>query len=135
VRQPLILNFRVADPLVFKGPGLDSISFHIPSLTQTCRWNTLVGGIKLPVCKSLVSLNGAVGLKFRSNEFVSHETEGKSEPKSKVPSVIQRDKWATRRFKTASKPAPPRQNSLFALRAHGVLLKNKGCYLSGIIRS
>jgi hypothetical protein len=102
----LILNFRVPDPLIFKDPGLDSTSFNIPLLTQTCRWNTLLGGIKLPDCKSLVSLSGAVGLKFHSNKFVSHEAEEKSKPKSKAPPVTQRDRWGTRKFKTASKAVP-----------------------------
>jgi hypothetical protein len=30
--QPLTLNFRAADPLIFKGPGLDSILLNIHSV-------------------------------------------------------------------------------------------------------
>jgi hypothetical protein len=101
------LGSRVPDPLPIKGPCLDSISFNIPLVTQTGRWNTLVGGIKLPVCKSLVSLEGLVGVKLYSKESVSHEAEEKSKPKSKAPPVTQRDGSAARKFKTASKPVPP----------------------------
>lgn len=107
MRQPLTLNLWVPDPLVFKGPGLDSISFHIPLLSQTCSWDTFFGRIKLPVCKSLVSLEGSRALKFQSYEFVSYETEEKSKPKSKAPLVTQRDRWNIRNFKTAPQPVPP----------------------------
>ena len=45
-------------------------------------------------------------MKFHSNKFVSHEAEEKSKPKSKAPPVTQRDRWGTRKFKTASKAVP-----------------------------
>jgi hypothetical protein len=107
-RRPLTWNLRVPDPLIFKGPGFDSISFHIPSPSQTCSWDTPLDRIRIPVCKSLVSIEGAGALKFHSYEFVSYETEGKSKPKSKAPPVTQRDRWATRKFKTAPKDCAPR---------------------------